>query len=106
MGDSDNRNAQILGGSTPFWICAIVVIANTSKETADAIGLEYMYEYILTLLIVSSVIIGSICVTELTIRRACDSGHPALVAEKIYWICAIVVIANTSSRCNLIGIYV
>tara|TARA_Y200000002_G_scaffold357512_1_gene340109 strand:+ start:317 stop:856 length:540 start_codon:yes stop_codon:yes gene_type:complete len=61
MGDSDNRNAQILGGSAPFWICAIIVIANTDKETADAIGLEYMYEYILALLIVSSVIIGSIC---------------------------------------------
>ena len=61
MSETENKNAVVLGGSLPFWVCAIVVIANTTKDTADAIGLEYMYEYILALLITTSIIIGSVC---------------------------------------------
>tara|TARA_Y200000002_G_scaffold382285_1_gene398833 strand:+ start:316 stop:714 length:399 start_codon:yes stop_codon:yes gene_type:complete len=40
-----------------------------------------MYEYILVLLIVSSVIVGSICVCGSA--GACDSVHTALVAENM-----------------------
>lgn len=61
MPESENKNGVVLGGSLPFWVCAIVVITNTTKDNAEAIGLEYMYEYILALLITTSTIIGAIC---------------------------------------------
>jgi hypothetical protein len=58
---SKSKNSELVAGSFVPFICSIVVLANVSKETVDEIGLTHMYEYILSLLIVSATIIGSVC---------------------------------------------